>query len=437
MISRRGFARLLGRAGAGALASGSWASFAIAERAPRVVIVGGGAGGATVAHYLKLNAADLDVTLIEARQIYSSSFFSNLYLGGLRPLESFNHSYVALQRLGVKVVHDFATDVDAGRRTVKTRGGRTYGYERLVLSPGIAIQYDSIPGYSHEVARALPHAYTTNPAGTRNLKRQLQAMRDGGTVLIAAPDKPYRCPPAPYERACMIAHYLKSKKPKAKLILLDAKRTFAEQALFMEAFERHYKGIIEMNLSTEIDDFALTRVDPKSKEVLTKAGTRLKFDVANIIPPQRAGDIAVKAGCTDGDWCPIDPSSFASRTVKDVYVLGDAAIAAEMPKSAFSANSQAKVVAHDLLVHLIGKAPAPVSYRNTCWSLLAPEDGVKLGADYSPKAGKLEATGGFASEPGESAELRRGTYLESLDWYERITADMFARIQRGAEAKRG
>jgi len=437
MISRRGLARLIGRAGAGALALGSWTPFAIAQRAPRVVIVGGGAGGATVAHNLKLNAAELDVTLIEARQIYSSSFFSNLYLGGLRPLESFNHSYVALQRLGVKVVHDVATDVDGVRRTVKTRGGRTYGYERLVLSPGIAMKYEAIPGYSHEIARALPHAYTTNAAGKRNLKHQLQAMRDGGTVLIAVPQDPYRCPPAPYERACMIAHYLKAKKPKAKLILLDPKKSFAKQALFMEAFDRHYKGIIELNLSTELDDFALSSVDAKNKEVLTRAGTRLKFDVANIIPPQRAGDIAVKAGCTEGDWCPIDPGSFASRKVNDVYVLGDAAIAAEMPKSAFSANSQAKVVAQDLLVHLVGKAPAPTRYRNTCWSLLAPEDGVKLGADYAPRADKLEAMGAFISEPGESADVRRQTYLESVDWYEHITADMFARVVRGAEANKG
>jgi NADPH-dependent 2,4-dienoyl-CoA reductase/sulfur reductase-like enzyme len=178
-------------------------------------------------------------------------------------------------------------------------------------------------------------------------------------------------------------------------------------------------------------------VDPKGKEVSTRAGKRLKFDVANIIPPQRAGDIAVRAGCTEGNWCPIDPSSFASRNVQDVYVLGDAAIAAEMPKSAFAANSQAKVVAQDILVHLAGKAAVPVSYRDTCWSLLAPEDGVKLGADYQPSAGKLEPRGEFGSAAGESAEARKQTYLESVDWYERITQDMFARIQRGAEAHKG
>ena len=434
MISRRGFTRLMGGAGAGALTVGSWTTFAIAERAPRVVIVGGGAGGATVAHHLKMAASQLDVTLIETRQIYSSAFFSNLYLGGLRPLESFNHSYVALQRLGVKVVHDLATDVDSTRRTVKTRGGRTYGYERLVLAPGIAIKYGSIGGYSHEAARAMPHAYTTNPAGNRNLKRQLQAMRDGGTVVIAAPNIPYRCPPAPYERACMIAHYLKARKPKSKLVILDAKKSFAKQSLFIEAFERHYQGIIELNLSTEIDDFSLAGVDPKSKEVITRANQRVKADVANIIPAQRTGDIAVRAGCADGDWCPIDPGNFASRQINDIYVLGDAAVAADMPKSAFAANSQARVVAKDILAHLVGKEEFPARYRNTCWSWLAPDDVVKLGADYAPKDGKLEASGEVMSAPGEAEDVRRQAALESLDWHDEISTDMCARPQRGANA---
>src|SRR5262245_5113334 len=432
MLSRRGFARLVG----GMVSLGTWAPFANAQRPPRVVIVGGGAGGATVAHLLKAGASQIDVTLIEARQIYSSSFFSNLYLGGFRPLESCNHSYVGLQRLGVKVVHDLAMDVDSARKTVKTRGGRTYGYERLVLSPGIAIKYEAIRGYSHEAARTLPHAYTTNAAGKRNLKHQLQAMRDGGTVLIAVPNDPYRCPAAPYERACMIGHYLKSKKPKSKLIILDAKKTFTKQALFVEAFERYYKGIIELNLSTEVDDFSVIGVDAKAKEVITRAGKRLKVDVANIIPAQRAGDIAVKAGCAVGDWCPIAPDTFASSTVNDVYVLGDAAVAAEMPKSAFAANSQAKAVASDILAHLAGKAESAASYRNICWSLLAPEDAVKLGASYAPKAGKLEASDGFMSQPGQAADLRRQTYLESLDWYDAITGEMFARAQRGADANK-
>jgi NADPH-dependent 2,4-dienoyl-CoA reductase/sulfur reductase-like enzyme len=432
-ISRRDFARLAG-AGAGVLAGSVWSPFVAAQGAARVVIVGGGAGGATVAHYVKKDAPDLDVTLIEANPIYSSSFFSNLYIGGFRSLESLNHAYGGLRRLGVKVVHDVATDVDSVKRMVRTKGGRSYGYDRLVLSPGIDIKYDSIPGYSREVSRLMPHAYTTSAGGKRLLKRQLQGLRDGGTVVMVTPNNPYRCPPGPYERACMIAHFLKTKKPKSKLVILDPKKAFSKQPVFTEAFRKHYKDIIELNLTTEIDDFAVARIDPKTREIVTKAGKTVKADVANIIPQQRAGEIAVKAGCTEGDWCPINPENFASRKVKDVYVLGDASIAAEMPKSAFSANSQAKVVAADILAELAKKEKFPARYRNTCWSLLAPDDDVKIGANYAPKDGKLDPSGSFVSQPGEPAEVRKQNYQESIGWYAAITADMFAKPQASPAA---
>jgi sulfide dehydrogenase [flavocytochrome c] flavoprotein chain len=423
VISRREFATLAG----GVFASAAWTPFAIAQGAAKVVIVGGGAGGATVAHYVKKEAPNLDVTLIETNPIYSSSFFSNLYLGGFRSLESLNHTYGGLRRLGIKVVHDTALDVDTSKKTVRTKGGRSYGYDRLVLSPGIDIKFDSIPGFSREASRIMPHAYTTSAVGKRQLMQQLQAMRDGGTVVMVTPNNPFRCPPGPYERACMIAHYLKTKKPKSKLIILDPKKSFSKQPVFVEAFNKHYKGIVELNLTTEIDDFSVTSVDVKAKEITTKAGKKVKADVANIIPPQRAGEIAVKAGCTEGDWCPVNPDNFSSRKVKDVYVLGDASIAAEMPKSAFSANSQAKVVAADMLTELAKKDKFPARYRNTCWSLLAPDDDVKIGANYAPKDGKLDPSGGFVSQPGETADVRKQNYQESIAWYEAITADMFAK----------
>ena len=433
-ISRRGFAKLAGASGVGAWAASAWAPFAIAQGSGKVVIVGGGAGGATVAHYVKRGAPALDVTLIEVNPIYSSSFFSNLYIGGLRTLESLNHGYRGLRRLGVKVVHDFATDVDAARRTVKTRDGRTYAYDRLVLSPGIDIKYDSIPGYSREASRIMPHGYTTAALGKRQIKQQLLAMRDGGTVVMVTPADPYRCPPGPYERACMIAHYLKTRKPRSKLVILDPKKTFSKQAVFTEAFDKHYKDIIELHLTTEIDDFAVASLDPKTREIVTKAGKKVKADVANVIPQQRAGEIAVKAGCTEGDWCPIDPESFSSRKVQNVYVLGDASIAAAMPKSAYSANSQAKVVAADILAELARKERFPPRFRNTCWSLLAPDDDVKVGGNYTPKDGKLEISGGFVSQRDEAADVRRQNYQESLGWYSAITADMFARAAPAAPA---
>jgi len=435
-ISRRDFARLAGAAGAGAMASSAVAPFALAQGAAKVVIVGGGAGGATVAHYVKKDAPELDVTLIEVNPIYSSSFFSNLYIGGFRTLESLDHGYGGLRRLGVKVVHDFASDVDTAKKLVKTRGGRTYAYDRLVLSPGIDIKYDSIKGYSREASRVMPHGYTTAAAGKRAIRAQLVAMRDGGTVVMVMPNNPYRCPPGPYERACMIAHYLKTRKPKSKLVILDPKKTFSKQPVFVEAFDKYYKDIIELNLTTEIDDFSVVSVDPKTKEIVAKAGKKVRADVANIIPQQRAGEIAVKAGCTEGDWCPINPETFGSKKVQGVYVLGDAAIAAEMPKSAFSANSQAKVVANDILAALAKKDKFPARYRNTCWSLLAPDDDVKVGANYAPKDGKLDPSGSFVSQKGEAADVRKQNYAESIGWYNAITADMFAKTPP-ADQKKG
>jgi NADPH-dependent 2,4-dienoyl-CoA reductase/sulfur reductase-like enzyme len=403
------------------IAAGRWlAPFAIAQSAPRVVIVGGGAGGATVAHYLKTGAPNLDVTLIEANPIYSTAFFSNLFIGGIRPLESLNHGYAGLRRLEVWVVHDFAIDVNPVRKTVRTRGGRTYSYDRLVLSPGIDIKYDSIPRYSREVARVMPHAYTTEAATKRLLKRQLQLMRDGGTVAMVMPNSPYRCPSAPYERACMIAHYLRARKPRSKLVILDPKREFSKQAVFVEAFAKYYKGIV---------DFAVASLNPRTREIVTRAGKRVRADVANVIPQQRAGEIAMRAGCAEGDWCPVHAESFLSRRVPDVYVLGDSAIAADMPKSAFAANSQAKVVAADILAALANAARPEPNYGDTCWSLLAPDDGVKVGASYTPSGSRLVASDAFVSQPGEPSELRRQNYQDSVVWYASITADMFAKAR--------
>jgi sulfide dehydrogenase [flavocytochrome c] flavoprotein chain len=436
-LSRRDLARLVGIASASALATSVRPPFAIAQRPARVVIVGGGAGGATVAHYLKKESNNLDVTLIETNPIYSSSFFSNLYLGGFRTLESLNHTYGGLQRLGIKVVPDLATDVHVTQRVVKTKGGRSYRYDRLVLSPGIDIKYDSIKGYSREVARTMPHAYTTSAHGKRLLKRQLQAMKEGGVVVLAPPHDPFRCPPGPYERACMIAHFLKTRKPRSKLVILDPKKGFSKQPVIAEAFDKYYKGIVELHLSTDIDDFTVASVSPASLEITTRAGKRVKADVANIIPQQRAGEIAIKAGCADGDWCPVNPETFASRRVKDVYVLGDAAIAAEMPKSAFSANSQAKVVAADILADLTGKERSPARFRNTCWSLLAPEDCVKIGADYVPRDGRLDPSEPFVSQPGEAADVRKQNVQDGLSWYAAITTDMFASTHTSGPKKSG
>jgi NADPH-dependent 2,4-dienoyl-CoA reductase/sulfur reductase-like enzyme len=432
-LDRRKVAKLAGAFGLFGAVGPTLSPAALSQTSGKVVVIGGGAGGATLAHYLKRGERRLDVTLIEASPRYSSSFFSNLYLGDLRTFNSLNHDYMGLQRLGVKIVRDFATDVDSTRRIVRTASGRTFAYDRLALSPGIDIKFDSIAGYSKEVAQHLPHAYTSDGSQKQLLKRQLEAMPDGGVVLMVMPNNPYRCPPGPYERVCMIAHYLKAKKPKSKIIILDPKKNFSKQPVFTEAFDRYYPGLIELNLSDEIDSFAVTRVDAKAREVEIKDGKKWKGDVINVIPQQSAGAIAIKAGCAQGDWCPIKPENFKSAKVENIYVIGDAAIAAEMPKSAFAANNQAKAVAGDMLADLAGKERFPPRYRNTCWSMLAPEDSAKIGANYTPKDGRLDSSGGFVSQPGEDAAVRKQNYAESVAWYASITSEMFATGAVGAE----
>ncbi len=428
MINRREFTRLIGGVGLAGLAPGLLATPAIAKGGGKVVIVGGGAGGATVARILRSEAPQLDVTVVETQPIYTTCFNSNHYFGGFRTFASLQHSYDGLRKLGVNVITDTASGIDSAKRTVALAQGKTLAYDRLVLSPGIDFKYDAIEGYSPQAAEIMPHAWKAGPQ-TLLLMRQLEAMDDGGVVVMAVPGNPYRCPPGPYERACMIAHFLKTKKPKSKLVIFDAKKMFSKQPAFEEAFARYYDGIIDLNLTNEIDDFRVTSVDPKTMEVVTKSGTRMKAAVANIIPPQKAGGIAAQAGCTEGDWCPIKPESFASTKVAGVYVLGNSAIATEMPKSAFAANSQGKAVAADILAELAGAERFPARYRNTCWSLLAADDSIKVGASYKPgeKDGKtlLEASGGFVSKPGESAEERKKNAAEGLAWYHAIIADAF------------
>ena len=326
VINRREFTRLIAGAGIAALSPVLLRSAVIgktvSKTSARVVVIGGGAGGASVAAILKRGAPHISVTVIEPHKIYTTCFNSNHYFGGFRTLASLQHSYDGLRKLGIDVVSDLASDIDTTKRIVKLAGGKELAYDRLVISPGIDFKFDAIAGYSAQVAtESMPHAWKAGPQ-TLMLKKQLEAMDDGGVVIMAVPNNPYRCPPGPYERACMIAHFLKTKKPKSKLVILDAKKTFSKQPAFEEAFAKYYGGIIDLNLTNEIDDFRVVRVDPSTREVVTQSGTKMKGAVVNIIPPQRAGDIAAKAGCVEGDWCPVTPANFASAKVKDVYVVG-------------------------------------------------------------------------------------------------------------------
>ena len=426
-IDRRKFVHGLAAASLGILANP-----AMARTAPRarLVVIGGGPGGATVAVTVKRTTPDVDVTLIEPQRHYTSCFYSNHFIGGFLPFSRITDTYAGLVALGIHVVHARATAIDAAKREVRTESDSIISYDRLVVAPGIGFKYGAIEGYSEAASYFMPHAWTGGRQ-SRLLRERIDDMEDGGLVVIAAPRNPYRCPPGPYERACLIANYLQREKPRSKLIILDPKMAFSKQALFEEAFAKYYKNVIELRLTNDIDDMGVVRVDTKTGEVVTKSGETFKAAVANIIPDQTAGKIAVDAGLADGDWCPIEPETFRSKKIENVYLVGDATVAQEMPKSAFSAHSQAVAVAGQTPAALRGaERPAP-AYRNTCWSMLSPNDSVKIGADYTPGDVKgkhaLAPKNSFISQTGESAEVRKETYEESLAWYQTLNDEMFAK----------
>jgi sulfide dehydrogenase [flavocytochrome c] flavoprotein subunit len=390
----------------------------------RVVVIGGGAGGATCARYLaKDSQGALAVTLVEEQLRYTTCFYSNLYAVGWRTFASITHGYDGLEAAGVEIARTRAVGVDPMAKSVRLEGGETLTYDRLVVAPGIDLDYDSIEGYSEQAAEIMPHSWKAG-AQTKLLKSQVQAMPDGGLFVITAPPDPYRCPPGPYERASLVAYYFTQGKPNSKVLILDAKDKFSKQALFEEAWNTYYKGIVEW-IPGEFGG-KITAVDTKAMTITSATGDLHKADVANVVPAQKAGRIAHEAGLVDGSgWCPIVPASMASQKQPDVYVLGDAAIASAMPKSAFSANSQAKVVAMTVRSELTGSRAFPARYRNTCWSSLAPNDTVKLGASYRPGEEKIESVDSFISKVGESDDVRMANRKEADAWYDSITADIF------------
>jgi sulfide dehydrogenase [flavocytochrome c] flavoprotein subunit len=390
----------------------------------RVVVVGGGFAGATCARMLKRLDPRLTVTLVEANQTFTACPFSNEVIAGLRDIKAQQFDYRKIADDKVAVSFEAASAVDPQARTVTLSGGARLPYDRLVLAPGIDLRWDAVPGYTEAAAERMPHAWKAG-AQTLLLRRQLEAMPDGGLVIIAAPANPYRCPPGPYERASLIAYYLKTHKPKSKLIILDAKDAFSKQRLFQNAWKELYPDLIEwVSLSS---GGKVTAVDPASMTVMTDF-TKFTPAVANIVPPQKAGHIAELAGVADRTgWCPVEPLSFESTLRPNIHVIGDACIAGAMPKAGFAANAQAKVCAAALARLMNGQKPDEPRMINTCYTTVAPGYGITVAAVYRPVNGQLvEVQGSGGTSPVEAPMSTREEEAKLAEgWFNTMTGEIF------------
>ena len=414
--SRRQFLKAAGKAAAllplPALAQGS---------SGRVVVIGGGFAGATCARFVKRMDPRVTVTLVEASRIFTACPFSNSVIAGLRDLTAQQFGYDKTAASGVAINFATATAVDTQARMVTLSDGVRLGYDRLVTAPGVDIRWDSLPGYTEAAAERMPHAWKAGPQ-TLLLRNQLEAMADGGTVIISAPANPFRCPPGPYERASLIAYYLKTKKPKSKLIVLDAKDAFSKQGLFQNAWKELYPNLEWVPLSK---GGKVNAVDVGAMMLITDFD-RYRGDVVNVIPPQKAGRIAEVAGVTNNTgWCPINPETFESTLQPGIHVIGDATIAGAMPKSAFAANAQAKVCAAAVVKLLAGQKPDEPRLINTCYSLAAPDYGISIANVYRPKDGVLVDAGGGVSPANAPASFRAQEAMFANGWFKTITGEVF------------
>lgn len=411
---------VLGIAGAALAAALPCPSFA--QAAPRVAVIGGGFGGAACARALKRLEGKLEVVLIEANRKFVSCPFSNEVIAGLRDFETLQFGYERIAAGGVKVAASAATRVDPQARTIGLADGTSLGYDRLVLAPGIDMRSDALPGYDEATSAKMPHAWKAGEQ-TLLLRRQLEAMRDGGVVVIAVPAAPLRCPPAPYERASLIAHYLKTNKPRGKVLVLDAKDGYSQQKLFEAAWKQLYPGMIERIALSQ--GGRVTSVDASTGTIVTEFGNYMA-DVANVIPPQKAGRIAALAGAADNSgWCPIDPVSFASKLVPNVHVIGDACIAGGIPKSAGAGAAQGRACAAAIANLLAGKPPKPAQLTGACYNTVAPAYAFSLSGIYQPRGDQFAEVEVKTSPVEASREMRAQEAERAVNWFKTITGEAF------------
>lgn len=427
-LDRRSFIKILGSAsgvalagcaGAPSVSSGS-AGEIMAKTGRRVVVIGGGYGGTIAAKYIRMLDKSIEVVLVERNDHFVSCPFSNLYLGGIiKTLDPLTIRYDKLvANHGIKFVQAEVTAIDPAAHTVVTSKG-TLTYDRLVVSPGVDFRLEEMKGYDEAAMEVMPHAWKAGPQ-TVLLRKQLEAMRDGGTVVMAAPLAPYRCPPGPYERASMISHYLKTHKPKSKLILLDANPDVTSKGpLFKKGWKENYANIFEYRGAKKV-----TEVDVKNMAVMVEGLEEVKGDVVNVIPPQRAGKVAVAAGLVgeDRNWCPVNATTFESTKQKDIHVIGDACIAGAMPKSGYSANSEAKVCAQNIVALMNGKPTIDLSGINTCYSYITEDQAISVAGVYAVKDGKIAQVAGGVSPADYSMAKTEAIYAHS--WLKNILTEM-------------
>jgi sulfite dehydrogenase len=394
-----------------------------ARGSARVVVVGGGYGGATAAKYIKMWAADIDVVLVERSSRFISCPISNLVLAGNTTMQEITMGYDALRERGVRVVRDEAVAIEAGQRQVRLAGGRTLGYDRLIVSPGVDFMYELIPGLrSVEAQQRVLHAWKAGEQ-TVTLRKQLEAMPDGGVYVLHIPVAPYRCPPGPYERVCQVADYFKRAKPRSKILVLDSNPDLvSKKGLFLAAWDGLYKGMIEYRPNSELVD-----VDVRSMTVKLQFDD-VKGDVINVVPPHRAADIAQKTGLmAEGQrWCAVDWLTAESALVKGIHVLGDATLsAAAMPKSASMANQHGKLCAAGVIALIKGEPVTPPVIMNTCYSFVSRNSAMHVASVHAYDATEktLLPVKGAGGVSDKASELE-GSY--AWGWARNIWADTLA-----------
>jgi NADH dehydrogenase FAD-containing subunit len=409
-LSRRQF---LTASGLGVAALGTLRVTVFGQAKRRVIVIGGGWGGATAAKYLRLTDPSIDVTLLEPNKEFISCPFSNLVLAGVESLKNLTLSYNGLTKHGVKIRHEAASAIEPDKRRVRV-GKDSLEYDRLIVSPGIDFQWELVDGLAAAKDKVL-HAWKAGPQ-TVQLAKQIQSMADGGTIVMTVPPVAYRCPPGPYERASMIGWYLKSKKPKSKLIVLDANKDIVSKPALFKAVFKEYMANIDYRPAQRAE-----KIDVGAREVTSDTGDKVKYDVVNIIPPQRAGAIAVETDLVGADkrWCEVNHVTYESVKQKNIHVVGDATIGLPVPKSGNVANAMGKICATAVDRLLSGKEPAELAPGNTCYSWVSDSEAIAVVNSYRIDKGKVVLIEQKLT-PGKSAAVAEN----SLSWRASIWNDM-------------